>query len=177
MKTVKLFSAEALAHMEAGGRCRPINEQAQYYIAKGNITLLNDGVYSRSTIFMNAAYRMDVELLPILKIFIDRENSLVWETGEVEKMDWGQGITKARRLTEETGDDWRVPERWELIRACDQGGLAKDLFGSLGYWSPTALADSTSGAWSVYFSNGHVSNDSKAVGYCVRCVRNLKEGE
>ena len=73
--------------------------------------------------------------------------------------------------------DWRMPNREELRSICDYGrvnpAIKTDYFPntvSSYYWSSTTYAFDTSGAWLVYFNDGHDGWVNKGNYYYVRAV-------
>jgi len=74
--------------------------------------------------------------------------------------------------------DWRLPGKEELRSICDYGRVNPSInttyfpnTGSHGYWSSTALADGTSYAWGVAFSDGKGYWGHKSGNGYVRAVR------
>jgi len=63
--------------------------------------------------------------------------------------------------------DWRVPERWELIRAYDNKVQG---FEASWFWSSSGSESDSSVAWVVYFGDGYVGSDDKGSNGYVRCV-------
>ena len=94
------------------------------------------------------------------------------ETAE-KKMNWQEANDYCKSL----GKGWRLPERWELVKAYD--GKVEG-FKSGYYWSSTTNVYDTAYAWSVGFVNGFVLNYNKKDYNYVRpvlggqCVGNLR---
>ena len=85
------------------------------------------------------------------------------ETAE-KKMNWQEANDYCKSL----GKGWRLPERWELVKAYD--GKVEG-FKSGYYWSSTTGVSVTVNAWSVYFYYGGVNSYNKTRNYYVRPVR------
>ena len=90
-----------------------------------------------------------------------------------QKMNW----QKANDYCKSLGKGWRLPERWELVKAYDD---KVDGFKSDYYWSSTTYVNGTGVAWIVNFFNGNVVYNGKTYNFYVRpvrggqCVGNLK---
>ena len=82
-----------------------------------------------------------------------------------ESQNWIEDLNKSKYLG---FSDWRLPERWELVKAYDD---KVDGFKTDYYWSSTTLVYSTDDAWVVYFYNGYVYVSNKTYYYYVRPVR------
>ena len=81
-----------------------------------------------------------------------------------KKMTWQEANDYCKSL----GKGWRLPERWELVKAYD--GKVEG-FKSGYYWSSTTYVYNTANAWNVYFYSGHVDNSNKTYSDYVRPVR------
>jgi len=94
------------------------------------------------------------------------------ETAE-KKMDWQEANDYCKSL----GKGWRLPERWELVKAYD--GKVEG-FKSDYYWSSTTDVYYADLGVIVYFFNGFVGSFNKSNYYYVRpvrgeqCIGNLK---
>ena len=96
------------------------------------------------------------------------------ETAE-KKMDWQEANDYCKSL----GKGWRLPERWELVKAYDDkvDGFKTDNY----YWSSTTDVYYADLGVIVYFSNGYVGSYYKTNFYYVRpvrggqCIGNFKE--
>jgi len=94
------------------------------------------------------------------------------ETAE-KKMDWQEANDYCKSL----GKGWRLPERWELVKAYDDKveGFKSDY-----YWSSTTDVYYADLGVIVYFFNGFVGSFNKSNYYYVRpvrgeqCIGNLK---
>ena len=82
-------------------------------------------------------------------------------------MTWDEAMEYAKSL----GDGWRLPSKEELKEAYDN---KIEGFKSGYYWSSSTYVKSTTNAWGVGLFNGSVNSYSKANGYYVRCVREIK---
>jgi len=94
------------------------------------------------------------------------------ETAE-KKMNWQEANDYCKSL----GKGWRLPERWELVKAYD--GKVEG-FKSDYYWSSTTDVYYADLGVIVYFFNGFVGSFNKSNYYYVRpvrgeqCIGNLK---
>ena len=82
-----------------------------------------------------------------------------------KRMTW----QKANDYCKSLGKGWRLPERWELVKAYDGKveGFKTDTY----YWSSTTSVNYTDYAWYVNFYDGHVNSLNKTLNYYVRPVR------
>ena len=85
----------------------------------------------------------------------------------LEAQNWIASLNKNEYLGH---TDWRLSERWELVKAYDDkvDGFKTDAY----YWSSTTYVYGTDSAWLVEFDGGDVSYGNKAInGYYVRPER------
>jgi len=81
-----------------------------------------------------------------------------------KKMTWQEANDYCKSL----GKGWRLPERWELVKAYD--GKVEG-FKSGYYWSSTTNVDYAGNAWLVHFYSEDGCHSNKTYGYYVRPVR------
>ena len=99
--------------------------------------------------------------------------TLQWGKTTVKKMNWQEANDYCKSL----GKGWRLPERWELVKAYD--GKVEG-FKSDYYWSSTTDVYYADLGVIVYFFNGFVGSFNKSNYYYVRpvrgeqCIGNLK---
>ena len=74
-------------------------------------------------------------------------------------------------VTNEYYDDWYLPSKTELSLLYAQKTVVGGFNTSAFYWSSTEYVPSTTFAWSVYFTNGLMSDNSKTSTHYARCVR------
>gem|GEM_PF-2805885 len=112
----------------------------------------------------------------------DLVTGLMWKVKTDEGYTWNEASAYCEDLTLGGHADWRLPEIDELETLVDYGkylGLAIDTSYfpntvASSYWSSTATADNTDGAWYVYFDSGdgsNGSNGSRSSRRYARCVR------
>ena len=129
---------------------------------------------------------------------VDLETGLEWEkkcwgcvgNHQTDGHDWNSGIwTWLAAVNTESGgagfaghNDWRIPNINELQTLADYGKVSPatdsafnvfpdNFTASCNYWSSTSYAADPSKAWTVYFFDGSVGVEHKAIQYCVRAVR------
>ena len=108
----------------------------------------------------------------------DNNTGLMWQQGEGGQMTWEDAISYCEGLSLAGNDNWRLPNIKELESITDDTlsypiidtNFFPDAYAS-SYWSSTTYASTSSYAWPVFFSNGHVINQSKISSHYVRCVR------
>jgi hypothetical protein len=93
-----------------------------------------------------------------------KAKTLEWGAVSDTEMNWED----AKKWCAAQGKGWRLPTRVELVQAFDEGVLTGD---NRYFWSSTEDYSSPPYAWSVTLGYGDTSNVTKAVQYCVRCVR------
>ncbi len=111
---------------------------------------------------------------------LDRKTGLIWQQGiDYSTRNWEAAISYCDGLNLAGRSDWRLPNVRELESITDDSKYSPAIDStafpgtlSLHYWSSTTVADSTSDAWYVHFSDGFVNSGSnKTVSFYVRCVR------
>jgi hypothetical protein len=111
----------------------------------------------------------------------DNVTGLMWQQdGVYNATSWQDAIDYCiNNVAELPGEDWRLPNIKELQSIVDYGrvnpSIDTDVFTNTqsdSYWSGTTYHDFTGIAWIVYFSDGDVYLDDKALDYnYARCVR------
>ncbi len=110
----------------------------------------------------------------------DDVTNLQWQDDDasiVTTKSWTEAIGYCEALDLGSKQDWRLPNKNELISIVDYdkasdvfvGGFSK--VSSDFFWSSTTVADNADRAWLVYFGAGYADYDFKLNGYSVRCVR------
>ena len=117
-------------------------------------------------------------------VVTDNQTTLEWQddysdngnNGKSAK--WTDAIDYCEALTLNGKDDWRLPNKKELLSIVDYGtynpaiSSVFEKTNSLNYfWSSTTGASYTSAAWGVYFGNGDTYYLNKSYNTHVRCVR------
>ena len=109
------------------------------------------------------------------QILTDAESSLGWQKDHKDGLNWDQAKTYCSELKYGGKDDWRLPDRRELMTivkyrksnpASDFPGMPAKYF-----WSESTSAEYSGFAWGVNFRNGSLNNYDKASTQLVRCVR------
>ncbi|MBF0240819.1 MAG: DUF1566 domain-containing protein, partial [SAR324 cluster bacterium] len=109
----------------------------------------------------------------------DNITGLVWQKEDDNNTySWSSAGTYCDNLELGSQTDWRLPHVKELSTLVNAGTYSPSInttyfpnTNSSNYWSSSADAGSTSYAWYVNFTSGHVGNNSKADSGYVRCVR------
>ncbi len=110
----------------------------------------------------------------------DNVTGLVWQKqDDATARTWDNAVTYCSDLTLGGQIDWRLPSQIELISIIDNGVYNPSInttffpgtVSSTSYWSSTAGAYGTSGAWGVGFHVGFSDSSYKAYSNYVRCVR------
>jgi len=100
----------------------------------------------------------------------------------IEKLkNYDRAIEYCKELSLEGYDDWRLPAFTELKSIVDYNKYNPAIIDGFinvtsgNYWSSSAAAYFSNGAWAVDFNNGSDNASSKGYNYLVRCVRDSKE--
>ena len=110
-------------------------------------------------------------------IVTDSTTGLQWQDNETVNKAWTEAIDYCEALVLDGHDDWRLPNKKELLSIVDYSRYRPSMdaafthTASNNYWSATALAHITNHAWIVHFDNGDTEGGLKSNGYYVRCVR------
>ena len=111
-------------------------------------------------------------------IVTDSITKLQWQDNAVgSRMNWQSAITECEGLILDSFDDWRLPNKNELISIVDYSKYNKAIDShfqntiSSYYWSSSTSASYTNSAWGVGFNYGDTSYDHKYSSAYVRCVR------
>ena len=112
-------------------------------------------------------------------IVTDNLTKLEWQDNlSSVKGEWSGAINYCEHLSLGGHDDWRLPNRSELITILDYSknnpSIKENVFHNVAfeyYWSSSSEMSDSSKAWYVTFSFGNVSQNSKTNHYNIRCVR------
>lgn len=117
-------------------------------------------------------------------IVVDNNTKLQWQDdysdngGNIKIAKWGDALSYCENLSLEGFDDWRLPNKNELLSIVDYTKYNPSIdtnkfknIRSYHYWSSTTNAGSTNYAWNVVFNNGSSRSYSKGNTGYVRCVR------
>ena len=109
------------------------------------------------------------------QILADTDSGLAWQKDHTSDLNWDQAKSYCSDLKYGGKDDWRLPDRQELMTivkykksnpASDFPGMPAKYF-----WSQSTSAEYDGFAWWVNFRNGSLNNYDKASTQLVRCVR------
>ena len=107
--------------------------------------------------------------------YLDTQTGLEWSKDNLGPMTWQDAIDGFAKGK----NGWRMPTIEELLTIVDytkyDPATTLPNMVSSDYWSSTTSADSTHGAWTVYFYDGYVSNYAKSYSRYVRAVRGEKQ--
>lgn len=132
-----------------------------------------------SIIIPNTIYAVDLTRDNTKKTVSDISTNLMWQDDitAVQK-NWSDAIIYCEALTLGGYDDWRLPNRFELISLIDYAksspAIKESVFQfttSNYYWSATTRASDNTYAWPVNFDLGYTKYNTKTTSYYVRCVR------
>jgi hypothetical protein len=109
----------------------------------------------------------------------DNTTNLKWQDDYIKHTTWQSAIDYCENLTLNGQDDWRLPNKNELLSIVDYTKskpsineifVKKTVAGY--YWSSTTTNHSDHGtAWVVYFGYGYTDTRVKNGSHDVRCVR------
>jgi len=114
-------------------------------------------------------------------VIVDNKTNLSWEDVDNPKLNWQDALNHCNTLILEGYDDWRLPNRNELLSIVDYNyyiPAINPIFShtsSRPYWTSTTRTDEDISfhAWIIDFINGSSEYINKATEYNVRCVRDL----
>lgn len=109
----------------------------------------------------------------------DSKTGLIWQDNTVsDTMTWQNAIDYCESLTLGDENDWKLPNKKELLSIVDYTSRNYPVISSVFqhtspsyYWSSTAYAPHTYQAWYVSFYYGGTSAKAKNDSLYVRCVR------
>ena len=108
-------------------------------------------------------------------VLLDVVTGLQWATGELITGDWQQGLAHCEQLNLPGDDDWRLPNRAELVSLIsyrdDFGQGFPELADSGTYWASTTKNSGNNDAWFAWPFGGTSMVSKKHVDRTVRCVR------
>jgi hypothetical protein len=112
------------------------------------------------------------------QVALDTDTGLIWEDqSSIYKGDWKSAIDYCEALSLGGYDDWRLPNRNELVSITDKSKYNPSIkdgfinYKTSDYWSSSTNASTSGYAWVVYFDYGNGNYDNKSYGNYVRCVR------
>ena len=111
---------------------------------------------------------------------------LEWQDSNIsaeETQNWQEAISYCEALELDNKNDWRLPNKNELITIVDYGENTPAISPvfqhtmSNAYWSSTSLKGYYDYAWVIYFFNGYSYANFKVENeeLYVRCVRDVKK--
>ncbi|MDA8140972.1 MAG: DUF1566 domain-containing protein [Desulfobacteraceae bacterium] len=107
----------------------------------------------------------------------DRATGLMWQKDNPHQMTWEQALNYCETLQLAGRDDWRLPNRNELLSIVDYTRTKPAIDAVFPntmpseYWSSTTYVYSTGDAWFVDFGYGAFRHSNKSWTYNVRAVR------
>lgn len=111
----------------------------------------------------------------------DLNTGLMWQRGDEHNSSgraWQAAVDYCGALGLANHNDWRLPNRLELISIVNYGryspAVIADAFPNcrpFNYWSSSTYEDSPNDAWCVAFHDGDFGLNSKSGTHYVRCVR------
>ena len=108
-------------------------------------------------------------------VLTDNVSALSWASQSGSSLTWQEALTYCQDLNYAEKDDWRLPDKKELMSLVDfaSGDPATGLPGITngGYWSSTAHVNTLANAWYVDFTNGNLLSNTKTQTMYARCVR------
>lgn len=117
-----------------------------------------------------------LEAVPDQPVVLDITTGLVWQKNHVSGLNWERALSTCEGLTYSGFDDWRLPDKKELVSLANYGRInpASDfpqMPDDLNFWSSTSKASNSRAAWSLHFYYGKVGTLNKNGEVGVRCVR------
>ena len=110
-------------------------------------------------------------------VVTDNVTQLQWQDNETVSKTWTGAIDYCEALNLDGHNDWRLPNKKELLSIVDYSRYDPAINPvlttptSYDYWSSTTHANDTSSAWIVYFYDGRTSYKYKSATFHFRCVR------
>ena len=108
-------------------------------------------------------------------VYTDNVSGSSWALPSASAFTWQAALKYCQDLDYAEKDDWRLPDKKELMSLVDfaSGDPATGLPGitSSGYWSSTAHVNTLANAWYVDFANGNMLSNTKDQTLSARCVR------
>ena len=118
-------------------------------------------------------------------VVTDSKTTLEWQDdysdngGNVKNATWTDAIDYCEALSLNAKDDWRLPNKKELLSIVNYGTYAPALNSAFNflrfyfhyYWSSTTHAANTNVAWAVDSEYGNTYESYKSSNLSVRCVR------
>ena len=108
----------------------------------------------------------------------DHRSGLVWQQAETPDRSWEEAIRSCEDLTLAGLGDWRLPSLREIRAINDESRVRPSIdtalfpgTSSAPFWSSTTLVNQTARAWTVDFTFGIASYNSKTDRLRLRCVR------
>lgn len=104
-------------------------------------------------------------------IITDNNTGLVWQKGEAGRMKWDAAINYCINLSLAGMNDWRLPNKTEIISSYQIQQQFPNLSSNY-YWTSTINKDYNDYSWGYTPSDGSTFDDGyKTSNYSVRCVR------
>lgn len=108
----------------------------------------------------------------------DQRTSLVWQQPEITDRTWEEAIRYCEDLVLAGAGDWRLPSLREIRSINDESRVRPSIETTLfpgttaaPFWSSTTLVNQTARAWTVDFTFGIASYNTKTDRLRLRCVR------
>ncbi len=109
----------------------------------------------------------------------DNRTGLIWVQADTVDKTWDEALRYCEDLTMAGSSDWRLPNIKELSSINDESRVRPSLDAtafpgapSALFWSSTTLINQTARAWTVDFTLGIASYNTKTDRLRIRCVRN-----
>jgi len=108
----------------------------------------------------------------------DSVTGLVWQDNETVQKTWVKAISYCEALTLGGNDDWRLPNKKELLSivyydtynpAISSVFQKTTLYDD--YWTSTTYVDNPTHAWRIHFESGGISDGLKSFNRGIRCVK------